>query len=63
MKIEFNAPDLTKFKQQIVDNPLVAAGVGAALLSGAAKLMNANTRRKNANTWQKEVRRRERSSK
>lgn len=63
MKIEFNAPDLTKFKQQIADNPLVAAGVGAALLSGAAKLMNANTSRKNAKTWKTEVKRRDRSTK
>lgn len=51
--------DTTKFKQQIADNPLVAAGLGAALLNGVAKLMNANTSRKNAKTWRREVVRRE----
>ena len=51
--------DTTKLKQQIADNPLVAAGLGAALLNGAAKLMNANTGRKNAKTWRREVTRRE----
>lgn len=58
MKIEI---DTTKLKQQIADNPLVAAGVGAALLNGAAKLMDSNTKRKNANSWKKEVARRDRN--
>lgn len=60
MKINF---DTTKLKEQIEDNPLVAAGIGAALLSGAAKLMNANTARKNSKTWSREVKRREKNSK
>lgn len=60
MKIEI---DTTKFKQQIADNPLVAAGVGAALLNGAAKLMNANTKRQSAKVWKKEVARRDRNTK
>lgn len=51
--------DTTKLKQQVQDQPLVAAGIGAALLSGAAKLMNANTGRRNAKTWRREVVRRE----
>lgn len=51
--------DTTRLKAQVEENPLVAAGIGAALLSGAAKLMNANTGRKNANTWKREVKRRE----
>lgn len=56
MQINF---DTTQLKKQIEDNPLVAAGIGAALLTGAAKLMNANTQRKNSKTWSREVRRRE----
>jgi hypothetical protein len=55
MKIQF---DTTHLKKQIEENPLVAAGVGAALLNGAAKLLNANTSRKNSKTWKKEVARR-----
>jgi hypothetical protein len=54
--------DTTRLKAQIEENPLVAAGIGAALLTGAAKLMNANTQRKNSKTWDREVRRRERTS-
>lgn len=56
MKLSF---DTTKLKTQVEENPLVAAGIGAALLSGAAKLLNANTGRKNAKTWRREVTRRE----
>lgn len=59
MQINFNTD---KLKQQVEDNPLVAAGIGAALLSGAAKLMNANTQRKNSNTWKREVARREKKN-
>lgn len=55
--------DTTKLKSQIEENPLVAAGIGAALLSGAAKLMNANSNRKNSVTWRREVKRREKNSK
>lgn len=50
--------DTTKLKAQIEENPLVAAGIGAALLTGMSKLMNANTSRRNAKTWSKEVNRR-----
>jgi hypothetical protein len=60
MQINF---DTTKLKRQIEENPLVAAGVGAALLQGAAKLMQANTQRKNSKTWAKEVNRRTQSTK
>lgn len=55
--------DTTRLKAQVEENPLVAAGIGAALLSGAAKLLNANTGRKNAKTWRREVKRREKNSK
>lgn len=60
MKISF---DTTKLKHQVEENPLLAAGIGAAVLTGAAKLMNANTARKNSKTWQREVKRREKNSK
>jgi len=60
MKINF---DTTKLKEQAEDNPLIAAGIGIALLNGVAKLMQANTQRKNSKTWNREVRRRETSSK
>lgn len=60
MQIKF---DFTKTKEQIEDNPLIAAGIGAALLTGAAKLMNANTARKNSKTWAKEVNRRTKNQK
>lgn len=60
MKINF---DTTKLKEQVEDNPLIAAGLGVALLNGVAKLMKVNTERKSQKTWDREVRRRERSSK
>jgi len=60
MKINF---DTTNLKRQCEDQPLVAAGIGAALLAGVAKLLNANTGRKNAKTWSREVKRREKNSK
>ncbi len=53
--------DTTNLQRQIQENPLMAAGVGAALLSGATKLLNATTARKNAKTWRKEVDRRTKS--
>jgi hypothetical protein len=55
MQINF---DTTKLKEQVEQNPLIAAGVGAALINGVAKLMKANTERKNSKTWAKEVNRR-----
>lgn len=55
-KIKF---DTTRLKEQVEDQPLIAAGVAAALLKGVSSLLNANTARQNAKTWKKEVRRRE----
>lgn len=60
MKFNF---DTTNLKTQVEQNPFIAAGLGAALLSGATKLLNANTARKNAKTWSKEVDRRVRRTK
>lgn len=56
MKINF---DFTKLKEQAEDQPLIAAGIVVAALSGVTKLMNANTNRRNAKTWSREVKRRE----
>ena len=58
MQITF---DTKKLKSQVEENPLVAAGIFAAVLNGAAKLMQANTQRKNSKTWAKEVNRRTRT--
>lgn len=55
MKIEF---DTTKLKEQVEAQPLVAAGILGAIITGCSQLLNANTKRKNANTWAKEVHRR-----
>lgn len=52
--------DTAQIRQKIAENPLVAAGIGAAVLKGCAELMNANTKRANAKTWRKEVNRRDR---
>lgn len=60
MKINF---DTTKLKEQVEDQPLIAAGIAVALLSGVSKLMNANTQRKNSNTYAREVKRREKKDK
>jgi hypothetical protein len=60
MKISF---DTTNLKRQVEENPLVAAGIGAALLSGATKLINARSNARNSRTWAKEVDRRRKNSK
>lgn len=60
MKINF---DTARLKEQVEDQPLVAAGIVVMALSGVTKLMNANTARKNASTWNREVKRREKNSK
>lgn len=50
--------DTAHLKKQVEENPLAAAAIGAALLTGVSKLMNANTARRNSHTWSKEVGRR-----
>jgi hypothetical protein len=60
MKFQF---DTTKLKEQVEDNPLVAAGIAVMALTGVTKLMNANTARKNAHTYAKEVNRRIKNAK
>ncbi len=54
--------DLTNLKTQVQDQPLIAAGVGAALLSGGAKFINAVSTNRNSKTWKKEVNRRTKTS-
>lgn len=60
MKLNF---DTSKLKQQVEENPLVAAGIGAALLNGVAKLSKARTEAKNSKTYRKEINRRIKNSK
>lgn len=73
MKIEIDTTKLKatkdKLLQQIAENPIAAAAIGAGLLNGSAALMNASTRRRNSKTaakssqtWDREVARRERAS-
>ena len=59
-KPKFN---LEPLKRQIEEQPLIAAGIGAALLSGGAKFLNAVSNSRNSKTWRREVRRRERKQK
>lgn len=59
MKFEFNTANL---KHQVEENPLAAAGIAAALLAGASKLLNASTSRRNSKAWTKEVNRRTKNS-
>lgn len=54
--------DTTRLKEQVEDNPLLAAAIGAGLLTAVSKLMDSNTKRKNASSWNREVKRRERKS-
>lgn len=51
--------DTTRLKEQVEDQPLLAAGILVGLLTGVSKLLNANTARQNAKTWKREVKRRE----
>lgn len=60
MKLNF---DTTTLKHQVEEQPLIAAGIVVAALSGVAKLLNANTARKNSNTYRREINRRVKNSK
>jgi hypothetical protein len=48
----------TKTIQVFEEQPVAAIAAAAALLAAGAKLMDANTRRKNSKTWKDEVERR-----
>jgi hypothetical protein len=45
-------------KRQAQENPLLALAVATALLTATAKVLDANTQRKNSKAWNKEVDRR-----
>lgn len=60
MKFQF---DTTNLKKQVQEQPLVAAGIGAALLQGGAKALNAIANNRNSKAWKKEVNRRTKNSK
>ena len=49
-------------KKAFDQDPVMVTGVGAALIIAIAKLMDANTNRKNSKTWKKEVNRRDKKS-
>jgi hypothetical protein len=48
----------TNLKRQAEENPVVVLGVAAALLTGAAKVMDANNNRSNSKTYALETQRR-----
>lgn len=49
---------LNNLKTQAEDNPIVALGIGAALITAISKLIDASVNSKNARAWAKEVARR-----
>lgn len=55
--------DTTKLKEQAEDQPMIAAGIAIGLLTATSQLLNANTARKNAKTYRREVVRREKKLK
>lgn len=58
--MKFKKPniDTTNLKRQLEENPLVALGIGAAILNGSAKLLKTSADNRNSKTWKKEVKRR-----
>ena len=54
---------LTRLQTQIEENPLVAIGVGIALLTAASKFIDAAGSAYGRRTWSKEVARRSKSTK
>lgn len=59
MNITINADDIkSKLKRAWDENPVLVVAIAATSLSGVSKLMNANSARKNAQSWKQEVKRR-----
>jgi hypothetical protein len=49
---------LDKLAKQAEENPIVAIGVGAALITAISKLMDARGNMRNSRAWSREVNRR-----
>lgn len=45
--------------EQAEENPIVALGVGAGLITAISKLLDSGTARKNSRSWDRETKRRE----
>lgn len=52
----------SKLKQLWDENPVIVVVLAVASANAGSKLMRANTERKNAKTWRREVTRREQNS-
>lgn len=50
---------LENLKREAADNPVVALGVAAGLITAISQLLNASVKKSNARDWKREVRRRE----
>jgi hypothetical protein len=53
-----NTPFLDNLKRQAEENPVVALGVGAALITAISKLVTASSNSRNSKVWAQEVERR-----
>ena len=59
MQVNLNTDNIkAKLKKAWDEQPALVLAAGATALTGIAKLMQANTNRKNSKTWRKEVDRR-----
>jgi hypothetical protein len=54
---------LENLKRQAAENPVLALGVAAALLTAVSKVSNSHVNARNAKAWEKEVERRIKNSK
>lgn len=50
----------TKLKQKFEEDPITVLVVGSLVAASAAKLIDANTNRRNSRSWERETRRRDR---
>lgn len=54
---------IENLKNQAEENPVLAMGVAAGLITAISQLINSTTNKKNSKAWAKEVDRRDRVSK